>query len=241
MATHWEETTALFGVLAYLVKTSDRDGIELFFSVSSNSFLSKNSSSLVDVVRKHKAQGNSKIATQIASILEKYRSKLTQNEKKRILFPRKVQPLNLYILTDGLWGLDFDPSSVIRNFVDLLAKLKLDRNQVGIQFISFGNDPIGLERLEQLDDSLGAQVYVSRQMLVLLKLIVVLEILLTPLHRTVMYGRCFLEQLTRNLMFHRTHLNFMVSFRKDLTLVNPSKRLASSHFPKTLSISTHHL
>jgi hypothetical protein len=64
--------------------------------------------------------------------------------------------MNIYVLTDGCWENACTGENQIRNLVDELVKLKLTKDQVGIQFIRFGNDQRGLERLSYLDSGLGA-------------------------------------------------------------------------------------
>jgi hypothetical protein len=61
----------------------------------------------------------------------------------------------LYILTDGIWEPNCDAAGPIKNLVNKLNKLDKGRVQVGIQFISFGNNPEALDRLDILDSGLG--------------------------------------------------------------------------------------
>lgn len=69
--------------------------------------------------------------------------------------PKKdVRPLNLDIFTDAAWQPKSDPDAGIKNLVELLVQLRLEAaKQVGIQFISFGDNKANLEKLEHLDES----------------------------------------------------------------------------------------
>jgi hypothetical protein len=69
-----------------------------------------------------------------------------------------VRPVNYYIFTDGRWDLGCEPDSAIKELTELMAELDVEENQVGIQFISFGNDKAGLANLQRLDDELDANL-----------------------------------------------------------------------------------
>jgi hypothetical protein len=69
--------------------------------------------------------------------------------------PKVVRRLNLYILTNGIWEDKSTGKIPIVNFAQKLMKLGMIKGQVGIQFISFGNNPAGLERMRVLDSELG--------------------------------------------------------------------------------------
>ena len=159
MIPYWNDMISVFGILAYIVKTADPDGIDLFFTMSADKCHSKDSTTLVKTVRRRQPQGSSNISFRLDSILGKYKSDLRDQyglRKSRSLWAPKndVRPLNLYIFTDGAWQPRCDASSAIKNLVDLLVELKLESKQVGIQFISFGENQANLQRLEHLDDEL---------------------------------------------------------------------------------------
>lgn len=63
--------------------------------------------------------------------------------------------MNLYILTNGIWEPNCDAAGPIKNLVNKLNKLDKGRLQVGIQFISFGNNAEAIDRLNILDSGLG--------------------------------------------------------------------------------------
>lgn len=154
MSSHWDKMTTLFEALAYLVKQSDTDGIDLHFTVSSEQVSrSKSTGKLVEKIKRHKREGVTDMTWNLDRILENYRE---QFHRKKPFFNsnHKVRPLTLYVLTDGIWEAECDPSPVIKRMVKRLEELQCAESQVGIQFISFGEDPLGLNRLQRLDDDL---------------------------------------------------------------------------------------
>lgn len=161
MSTHWGDVEAVFVVLAKIVKAADPDGIDLHFTMSDEVHNSKtvwgsnSSSKLVKQVRerRHKLRGTINITYRLDAILGPHIAKLSNAYSRR---GGTIRPLNIYVLTDGVWEPGCDPSSTIKNIVDKLTEFGYsnDSKQVGIQFISFGNDKNGLKRLKDLDDNL---------------------------------------------------------------------------------------
>ena len=164
MRDHWDDVETVFEVLAKMVKSADPDGIDLHFTMSDEVYNSKNifgvnsSTKLVGYVhyRRHKIQGTVNITYRLDAILGPYIAKLTNAYARG----GTVRPLNLYVLTDGIWEPGCDPSSAVKNLVDKLREFRYskDSKQVGIQFISFGKNTEGLKRLSDLDDNLGQEM-----------------------------------------------------------------------------------
>jgi hypothetical protein len=167
MSRLWQHVLPVFDVLAYIVKSADPDGIDLYFTMTeekynSRDWLGRNSSSkLLDVVRNRTKKmqqafrGSTNITYRLTSILNLYENKLTDQQNSRR--GGMVRPLSLYVLTDGAWEPGSDASSAIKKVVDLLTRFGYtkDDKQLGIQFISFGEDEVGLKTLEHLDNDLG--------------------------------------------------------------------------------------
>lgn len=86
------------------------------------------------------------ISIRLGLVLETYRQKLLSRN-----YPLLERPMNIYILTDGIWADGGDAETPITQMVEDLKRLGFRRRQVGIQFISFGNDSNALRRLELLD------------------------------------------------------------------------------------------
>jgi hypothetical protein len=158
MAPYWRDLTSLVGTLAYIVKSGDPDGIEMFYTISSARVKSRDSSKLVKSVQKTKPQGMSDIGINLRDILGPYNSRLEKrfgSAAVAVNALEDIRPLSLYVLTDGVWQPESDAEAPIKDLVrTLLKQSKLKKKQVGIQFIRFGNDPEGIRKLQKLDDEL---------------------------------------------------------------------------------------
>ncbi|PVH73640.1 hypothetical protein DL98DRAFT_594829 [Cadophora sp. DSE1049] len=173
MRQHWEEVEKLFGVLAYLAKTADPDGIDLHFTTSAESHNSKkgfgpfsttSTTKLVGIVhdrlnnqvgsldarKKEEVNGvQSRIndlASSIDRILRPYAETL-QNPKRG--HGGGNRPLSLYILTDGQWPKDISPERILTTNLSKILEHK-DHSQLSIEFVSFGNDKQALRKIENM-------------------------------------------------------------------------------------------
>ncbi len=97
-------------------------------------------------IEKMEPYGVTDISIRLRTILDRYNTELLQKADGGT----KARPLNLYILTDGVWQPYCDAETPIKRLVRTLLQLKLDRAQVGIQFIRFGEDEEGILRMEKL-------------------------------------------------------------------------------------------
>ena len=159
MGPYWQTVKNLVGVLAYMVKDCDPDGIELFYTISSDRPIkSTKSTVLMASLNNTTPSGISDIGIRLSSILNQYKAKLHRTYgagTSRTSFSRKdVRPLNLYVLTDGVWQPECDAEAPIKELVKKLLELGMDKKKVGIQFIRFGNDAVGRSRLDHLDSDL---------------------------------------------------------------------------------------
>jgi hypothetical protein len=168
MRTHWDEMCQLFGILAYMVKKSDEDGIDMYFTMTEQKYNSKDVSDLVDIVskRKNHLDGHSNINLRLDQVLSEYNRAL-----KNEIMLRKAgsayapaddkKPLTIYVFTNALWSKRSDPTKAIKNIVDSLVSLGCAKSRVGIQFISFGKNQEALDRLDRYDSGLGFDLYVT--------------------------------------------------------------------------------
>ena len=165
MRPYRKEVLDLFGLLGYMVKEKDPDGIELHFTMSRNrKERARNTGQLLRNLETVQYFGTSNVRTQLGYILQEYYAKLKDQKPTRSLFkrmrsPRPVRRQNVYILTDGVWQPCCNPIPMIKTLVDNLEQNSMEREQFGIQFIRFGNDPHGIHRLNQLDSGLGLSMY----------------------------------------------------------------------------------
>jgi hypothetical protein len=163
MRAYWFELRKLFGNLAYLIKNCDPDGVELYFMISEQKEKSKNTRLLSQTLERKGSflHGDSNAAKRIASLLQDYQQKLGDHGSLRTLWRRgPPRPVNLYIFTDGVWQPDCDVATPIRYLVDELEDKRLPADQFGIQFIQFGNDSTGTDRLNHLDAGLNLKRFV---------------------------------------------------------------------------------
>ncbi|KAK5713542.1 hypothetical protein LTR15_011242 [Elasticomyces elasticus] len=144
---------ALFELLAYIVEDDDPDGIDVTCANSGDSWKGKDSSKLAKHVNNIAWNGRTNLEDRLAEILVAYEEKLRARGPQ----PKNpVRPLTVYILTDGIWGGGGNPEVPIMAMVQALADLGMGREQVGVQFIVFGENSAGLQHLEKIDDMQGA-------------------------------------------------------------------------------------
>ena len=167
MKHHWPDVKDLFGPLAWLLKTRDPDGIELYFTISDGGFTSrKHSKQLCKAVSECSPRGQSNIRQPLSRILQAYQARLSnaRSPKATVFSFSKtkahepaIRPMSLYVFTDGIWHPECDDViEVIETLVEKLKQHGYPREQFGIQFVSFGNDQEGLKRLEMLDECVKA-------------------------------------------------------------------------------------
>ena len=154
METHSAAVKRILSILAYLVKDSDPDGTELYFTGSMARVKSNKSSVLVDAFVRNRPEGFTDIRTRLTKIINKYIEALSNTHRARIMRAFKApRSLNIYVLTDGIWQPGSDLSALIRRLVEAIKSNC--QCQVGIQFISFGDNLEALKRLNCLDNDLG--------------------------------------------------------------------------------------
>jgi len=160
MKDHWRHVQNVFDTLAYIVKEVDPDGFDLWFTGPGKPMKNcQNTTMPLQAVEARRQQGTTDITSKLSKIFEDYIEALQQPRTgifSKLLKP--VKPLNLYVLTDGVWEKDCDPSNLVENFVRDLERLGKVKGKVGIQFISFGQDSVGLERMEVLDSGLRVKL-----------------------------------------------------------------------------------
>ena len=161
MQPHRKEVRDLFELLAYMVKATDPDGIEIRFTMSrEKKNRAKKTAPLLRILDEVPYFGLSNIRTDLGDILQDFHAKSRNHKTKTSIFnrSRSTRPIrcqNVYILTDGVWQPSCDPTTMIQKLVDSLEQNSMEREQFGIQFIRFGNDPDGINRVNQLDSGLG--------------------------------------------------------------------------------------
>jgi hypothetical protein len=150
MNQHWSEVCKLGKLLMYIVKEMDPDGVDLYFLKSRESIRIKNSTQMEKQINKHKPNGMTSL-NRLDEDLVAYRQKIDQYGKSYNM--DRPRPRNIYIFTDGALeiGEEKQGQSAIKMLVDSIQGAKLLRGQVGVQFISFGDNVEGIEKLQRLD------------------------------------------------------------------------------------------
>jgi hypothetical protein len=146
MANHWDSACALVETLAYLVKRMDDDGLDIVrANAPQQIFNSSKSSKLRDFARKCKPNPSdrSNLVECLRIILGKY-----------TLQPKRSRRWTIYVFTDANWEGNDHACKVdqpVREFFETNGT----GNQIGIQFILFGDAPGARQRMEHLDNLPG--------------------------------------------------------------------------------------
>lgn len=133
---------AAFRILASMVQDDDPDGIELRFTTSEECHQSRDVAELYRSATRATAGHGSSVEAALQKAVDQHVS-LLKKDTTRLL--------SIYILTDGHWD-HGEPEALLLQLVHWLGELGLNRSSLGVQFISFGDDKIGLQRLQTLDD-----------------------------------------------------------------------------------------
>ena len=177
MYPYWKTMKEFCKHLMYVVKAYDKNGVDLYFTVSRKEYNSKKSSELINYVPTKPSTAECDMEAQLGTILHGYADKLRSHRNMSPLRPtssssflRKkktaidhggLDELNVYVLTAGIWQEQTNVRAPIEALVTTMMELNYPKRQVGIQFIRFGNDPEAIETLQRLDDGLDLPMYVS--------------------------------------------------------------------------------
>ena len=155
MARYWLQVIALFEVLGYFAKKLDKNGLEMYFTVSTDKMSFSNTTGAVLHLKNMRQTTFSNINVRLQHILGKYQARLSQQRERkgRYRFGGAVKPLSLYVFTDGAWQ-SCDAVPPIEAMIERQKQLQLPKEQVSIQFIRFGDDPDGIKKLNHLDSGL---------------------------------------------------------------------------------------
>lgn len=155
MNRYWDEVRELFGLLAYTLKTFGEGRIELCFTISESHYEANNTTTLSHYMRRIHPAGTSNIERSLRQILEPYLEKAVRarGQPKGFRTKRSVRPLSIYVLTDGVWEPNSNPAGFLTTLKSKAHSLTdLDDRRIGIQFIQFGDDERGADRLQFLDN-----------------------------------------------------------------------------------------
>lgn len=163
MRAHREDVLNLLSLLTYMLKDSDPNGLDVCFTQSKEKINSGKSTKLLKAVSQVQYLGMSDMQTRLSQILQEHKEKFSTNNSHRGLLQKvtgrweKQKSLSVYILTDGIWPPRNSVASTIVALVNSMKENKLPKDHVAIQFIRFGEDPHGIDRLNKLDHGLGLE------------------------------------------------------------------------------------
>ena len=155
----------------------------------------------------------------LGDLLGKYKEDLKRQDERKHSFWSKaykpVKPLSLYVLTDGTWP----NCNAVRPIEDMIL-FGRPKEQVGIQFVRFGNRPIGIKRLKYLDSGLrkkhGRDRYVQKESRVpsglFTNFVFVVILLIRNPSKMAMCSRCFLGR-SRIILMTTTTMRILISLR----------------------------
>ncbi|KAM0233366.1 hypothetical protein ACHAPO_007060 [Fusarium lateritium] len=130
-------------VISYAVKVSDKNGMDLYFaSDSCKPRKCKNSSDVETKIRNQRTlTGCCDMKKCLEDVMEEVGA-------------QGMQPTSIYIFTDGIWDPEHDPEvdGVIFKAIERLVENGQEPKDLMFQFIRFGQDDEGHERLKYLDD-----------------------------------------------------------------------------------------
>lgn len=164
---HWDRVVEVVRALGYLVKTADPDGVELFFTsrpTDSKRSGVKETSSLILALNDHSQTpyvGTCNMENSLGPILDLAISSLKSQRRPKFL-QRNRRGTNVYILTDAVWEggseVQCGVEEPIKNLKKSMTDMGKTRATVALQFIQFGHDALGSQRLRYLDDTLGKEI-----------------------------------------------------------------------------------
>ncbi|KAL8851616.1 MAG: hypothetical protein Q9221_003453 [Calogaya cf. arnoldii] len=166
MGPHRKQVEEVVELLSTLTQPYDPDGLDLYFSTESGKLRPETPRKCLKYLRERPAHGLPDFRQRFAKIINDYQSRFGKSNtlkwdkwKHPKSTPSKgPRPLSLYVLTDGVWDPKCTLITEVKNLVALLQEYKYPNKYVGIQFIRFGNDPKGKERLKTLDSGLGLEL-----------------------------------------------------------------------------------
>lgn len=158
MGPYRERVRSTLELLSALTERYDPDHLDLYFSTESIKHRPKTNQQMLSLFDQRRACGMPDMRERFASIIQKYQEKLGRKHHfSRLLHKPSHGPrrLSLYVLTDGVWQPYCTLVREIKNLVALMAQHNMPNKHIGIQFIRFGDDPEGKQRLKELDSELG--------------------------------------------------------------------------------------
>ena len=160
MKKYTKDIESVISLLAYIVKNSDENGLDIFFTQTSKMVNSQKSSKLATSIYQAPFVGVTDMRGRLRNILQEHINKFgTLVLPPRPFFgrqppPEPQRPLSFYILTDAKWQ-PTDVGGFIKDLVRSMIAKSCPKEHVALQFIRFGNDQASIKKLDELDHGLG--------------------------------------------------------------------------------------
>jgi hypothetical protein len=158
MRSHWNAVRELVQLLTYIVKDKDPDHCDLYFLSSQRHFKIRNGTEAYNAIKNWSASAPTTLNTclndEITRYLRSWQYGSTGRRPFRISMSQvQPRPRNIYVFTDGKLenGEPTQGQEAIRTLYQKAQQIDIMRGMIGIQFISFGSDLAGLNRLRTLD------------------------------------------------------------------------------------------
>lgn len=155
MRRHWPDMTELLGIIAYMIKHYDKDGLDFYFASSRTKYHGDTSSKIVSFVDQKRQCKNNWGHTDMSNPLEQVLGDYARKIRRERLIGGTTRGLNVYVFTDANWMPQCNIVPAIDEIVKTLVEHGLPEKQVGLQFISFGNHPECMGRLRLVDNYLA--------------------------------------------------------------------------------------
>lgn len=162
MAQYRQEVRRVLELLSALVQPYDPDGLDLYFSTSNARLKPKSNKEMLDIFDEQLFYGIPDFRDRFSTIIQRFQDQLgKKNLFSKIRHPKSTpskgpRRLSLYVLTDGVWQPKGELVEEMRTLVDQLKRHGLPHKYIGIQFIRFGRDTKGKQRLRTLDEGTTA-------------------------------------------------------------------------------------
>ena len=160
MHEHWpnvRESVELLCEILFARKADNRIDVQL--AMGDKNLNSSRVSHIVKYVREHPpgrgpGSADASIEYALGKVLRKFLEDLKhrRNSSRTRFSWSNIKPLSLYILTNGSFPYQDDVGAPIRDTIKDLQQMGLLTGFIGIQFVRFGEDPEGIQRLEYLDN-----------------------------------------------------------------------------------------
>ncbi|KAI4090803.1 MAG: hypothetical protein LQ339_008265 [Xanthoria mediterranea] len=160
MKQYRKQVAEVVELLAYIVKASDDDGLDVHFTQTSQKFNSKSSKEMSNAALQQPYWAMSDMRGRLGTILQEHIKRFgdpvlpPRSRFGRQRSPHPQKPLSFYILTDAKWQ-PTDVGEIIKDLTHRMKAKGLPKDHVGIQFIRFGEDQASIEMLDKLDHGLG--------------------------------------------------------------------------------------